>query len=266
MSGTAGVRAQLARELKALRARTGLSFAALGSQTLFSKSSWSRYLGGQSLPPWEAVQALCELAGEPEPRMRALWELAEREWSRRDAVQAPTPAPVAARAPGADSPPAVASLKKRTSARSWPLAALGVAVVSLALAGTVWMSSAKHAAAGPVVSCHDTGCDGLDPQPTDCGVDTDLFGPWPVADRTQLDLHYSPACHAAWGRVWGGAIGSTVTIEVAGRTRAATVQDLGQSMDFVYTMMVPVPKTGTPMRTCWTQPGSPPECHVAAAP
>ncbi|MEZ0109622.1 hypothetical protein ABH920_003636 [Catenulispora sp. EB89] len=78
----------LAEELKALRKRAGLSFAALGAQTLYSKSSWSRYLNGDALPPWKAVQALCELAGVAEPRLRAMWELAEQEWSRRDAVGA----------------------------------------------------------------------------------------------------------------------------------------------------------------------------------
>ncbi|WP_323747642.1 helix-turn-helix domain-containing protein, partial [Catenulispora rubra] len=78
----------LAEELRTLRKRAGLSFAALGAQTLYSKSSWSRYLNGEVLPPWQAVQALCGLAGEPEPRLRAMWKLAEQEWSRRDAVGA----------------------------------------------------------------------------------------------------------------------------------------------------------------------------------
>lgn len=75
--------ARLARELRGLRARTGLSMAALAARTPYSKSSWERYLNGKALPPRHAVRALCGVAGEPLARYLALWELAESAWSGR---------------------------------------------------------------------------------------------------------------------------------------------------------------------------------------
>ena len=69
-----------------LRAATGLSVAALAAKTPYSKSSWERYLNGRTLPPREAVEELCRLAGEPTGRCLALWELAEAETSGRAAA------------------------------------------------------------------------------------------------------------------------------------------------------------------------------------
>ncbi|MEY9854807.1 hypothetical protein ABH935_000404 [Catenulispora sp. GAS73] len=54
------------------------------------------------------------------------------------------------------------------------------------------------------------------------------------------------------GRVWHGAVGSRVSISVAGRdTRSAVVQDGSESTDFVYeskTGCREVPATGIPFR------------------
>ncbi|MFF5522836.1 helix-turn-helix domain-containing protein [Streptomyces coeruleorubidus] len=83
-------RARLASVLTELKTGTGLSLAALAAKTTFSKSSWERYLNGKTLPPRQAVQELCRLAGEPEGRCLALWELAESEWSGRAAPATPT--------------------------------------------------------------------------------------------------------------------------------------------------------------------------------
>ncbi|WP_432141476.1 helix-turn-helix domain-containing protein [Streptomyces sp. bgisy084] len=74
---------RLAAGLRELRARTGLSLAALAARTPYSKSSWERYLNGKKLPPRDAVEALCRLAGEPSGRLVALWELADAAWSGR---------------------------------------------------------------------------------------------------------------------------------------------------------------------------------------
>ncbi|MFH8894805.1 DUF2690 domain-containing protein [Streptomyces coeruleorubidus] len=82
--------ARLASVLTELKTGTGLSLAALAAKTTFSKSSWERYLNGRTLPPRQAVQELCRLAGEPEGRCLALWELAESEWSGRAAPAMPT--------------------------------------------------------------------------------------------------------------------------------------------------------------------------------
>ncbi|MER6311075.1 helix-turn-helix transcriptional regulator, partial [Streptomyces sp. NPDC001657] len=74
--------------MRELRGRTGLSLAALAARTPYSKSSWERYLNGKKLPPRDAVEALCRLAGEPAGRLLALWELADAAWSGRAAHDA----------------------------------------------------------------------------------------------------------------------------------------------------------------------------------
>jgi transcriptional regulator with XRE-family HTH domain len=88
MTGPGPLRAvaRLATELQTLRERTGLSLVALAAKTPYSKSTWARYLNGGTLPPWAAVQALAALADEPEARLRAMWDLAEEEWSGRGVV------------------------------------------------------------------------------------------------------------------------------------------------------------------------------------
>ncbi|MEU9412601.1 helix-turn-helix transcriptional regulator [Streptomyces sp. NPDC048281] len=70
----------LVEQLRVLKGRTGLSLAGLARRTAYSKSSWQRYLNGDRLPPRAAAQVLCRLAGGDQPRLLALWELAEQAW------------------------------------------------------------------------------------------------------------------------------------------------------------------------------------------
>ncbi|MEY9863002.1 tetratricopeptide (TPR) repeat protein/transcriptional regulator with XRE-family HTH domain [Catenulispora sp. GAS73] len=88
----------LAAEIRALRERAGLSLAALATETRYSKSSWARWLTGKAVPPWHAVHALCALAGGIDTDLRALWALAESEWSGRGVV-------ATAREPSTTAPP-----------------------------------------------------------------------------------------------------------------------------------------------------------------
>ncbi|MFE7276186.1 helix-turn-helix domain-containing protein [Streptomyces sp. NPDC057623] len=97
-------RARLAAALRELRARTGLSLVALAAKTAFSKSSWGRYLNAGTLPPRDAVRELCRLAGEPEGRCLALWEIAESEGSGRAATDGPR-SPSPASCPPSPPPP-----------------------------------------------------------------------------------------------------------------------------------------------------------------
>jgi len=76
----------LADELRVLRRSAGLSLAALAARTHYSKSSWGRWLTGEGLPPWRAVEALCALVGKPDADLRALWTLADDEWSKRGVI------------------------------------------------------------------------------------------------------------------------------------------------------------------------------------
>jgi len=72
--------------LRLLKDRTGLSLAALGARTAYSKSSWHRYLNAGQPPPRQAVVALCRVAGADPERIGVRWELAVQAWPRPVAV------------------------------------------------------------------------------------------------------------------------------------------------------------------------------------
>ncbi|UIX31339.1 helix-turn-helix domain-containing protein [Streptomyces sp. GQFP] len=78
-------------QVRGLKDRTGLSLAALGARTAYSKSSWQRYLNATQPPPRQAIAALCRVAGltpADAERFGVRWELAVQVWPR-------PPAPVA---------------------------------------------------------------------------------------------------------------------------------------------------------------------------
>ncbi|MGW3148202.1 tetratricopeptide repeat protein [Streptomyces sp. NPDC001177] len=65
---------ELAARLRLLQELSGLGVRALARDTGLSSSSLSRYLNGQTVPPWPTVVALCRLV-ERDPRpLRPLWE------------------------------------------------------------------------------------------------------------------------------------------------------------------------------------------------
>ena len=289
----------LAEELRKLRERTGLSLATLGTRTPYSRSSWSRYLKSEALPPWQAVQALCELAGEAEPRLRTMWELAEQEWSRRDAVSAdaadttkaakaakaasavdatdaaraesapPASAPAASVPSASPAPPAPAGRHKPfLSLPGWVSLVVGVILASAAFGIGSWYRSGERAStASSGVSCFGATCDGLDSEPTFCGGVQTPLGTWSVEGETELDLRYSAACRSAWGRVWHGEVGGRVSISVAGKDiRSAVVLDASESTDFVSTLMVPAVTRGEMLQVCWTPVQGAPSCRSVAAP
>jgi hypothetical protein len=78
-------------QLRQLKDGTGLSLAALGARTAYSKSSWQRYLNAVQPPPRQAVAALCGvagLAGAEAERHVVRWELAVEAWPRPTAEPA----------------------------------------------------------------------------------------------------------------------------------------------------------------------------------
>ncbi|MEW2116499.1 helix-turn-helix transcriptional regulator [Streptomyces sp. NPDC005474] len=78
-------------QVRLLKDRTGLSLAALGARTAYSKSSWQRYLNATQPPPRQAIAALCRVAGlapADAERFGVRWELAVQAWPRP-----PAPAP-----------------------------------------------------------------------------------------------------------------------------------------------------------------------------
>nr|WP_226961938.1 MULTISPECIES: tetratricopeptide repeat protein [Streptomyces] len=69
---------ELADRLGLLRELSGLGVRALARETGLSSSSLSRYLNGQTAPPWPAVVALCRRVGRDPRPLRPLWERVAR--------------------------------------------------------------------------------------------------------------------------------------------------------------------------------------------
>ncbi|MFE1879278.1 ATP-binding protein [Streptomyces diastatochromogenes] len=65
---------ELAARLRLLQELSGLGVRALARDTGLSSSSLSRYLNGQTPPPWPAVVALCRLVKRDPRPLRPLWE------------------------------------------------------------------------------------------------------------------------------------------------------------------------------------------------
>ncbi|WP_399887124.1 peptidoglycan-binding protein [Streptomyces sp. BBFR51] len=73
---------QLVVRLRRLKDHGGLSMRQLAAKTGYSAKSWERYLGGRSLPPRDAVEAMARIAGEEPTRLLALHEVAAERWAR----------------------------------------------------------------------------------------------------------------------------------------------------------------------------------------
>ena len=274
---------RLAAELRALRSRAGLSLSALGAESAYSKSSWERYLNGKALPPWQAVQALCRLAEEPEPKARALWELAESAWRGRGVVaassrpaEAPKPA-VTVAAAAADQPPAARPAAKR----NWSVAA--VALCAVLICATLTAGAARQWGAGgtvraarpPVptatgfhVGCGGGSCQGADPTAMLCGVEPDTLFQQQTPTGADLQIRYNPLCRAAWARAWATRVGDVLTIAAPDQpSRSVRVADAYAAQTFQYTPMVSAVAPGTPLRICLVPPGrGHGQCYTARSP
>ncbi|MDK1474908.1 DUF2690 domain-containing protein [Streptomyces sp. 549] len=238
--------ARLARELTALRERTGLSLAALAARTTASRSSWQRYLCGGKLPPRELVRELCLLAGERPGRLLLLWELADE--ARRSPAAQPPPQPSqpspplrttaappgTAPEPGPGAGPDAAPGAREDAARRVPgrgrrlRRRLLVAVLSI---GTlIGLVGAYHGvqdrsgpATGPVkAGCRGSTCTGENAQSQACAIASS--GPRTVAERRfagkkAVDIRYSEGCDAGWARIRFGSIGDRVEISAPGEER-----------------------------------------------
>ncbi|MFI5727737.1 helix-turn-helix domain-containing protein [Streptomyces cyaneofuscatus] len=107
---------RLVVRLRVLKDHSGLSTRQLAVKTGYSTKSWERYLGGRTLPPHDAVDAMARIAGEDPARLLALREIAAAVRQRRRTF---TPAPETI-APGTPSPErtclaaALRELKDRT--------------------------------------------------------------------------------------------------------------------------------------------------------
>ncbi|ALC27954.1 XRE family transcriptional regulator [Streptomyces sp. CFMR 7] len=73
---------EFASRLRRIVEHSGLGVNEVADRTGFSETAWERYLSGQLLPPRRAVVALADVTGTPQHHLTALWETAERAWSR----------------------------------------------------------------------------------------------------------------------------------------------------------------------------------------
>ncbi|MEY9895095.1 transcriptional regulator with XRE-family HTH domain [Catenulispora sp. MAP5-51] len=246
----------LAAELRRLRERAGLSFAALGEQTPYSRSAWQRYLTAKVLPPWPAVRDLCRLSGEPEPRLRALWELAESADRGRGAVMAEPPkaesesdsdsrpgpqfqpkaepksqAKLQPKAePEPDREPVAPPWRRRRVRVGLAVALIAAVAIAAAgvsvLRGTGTGSTPSRTVAGAFTvtctsgsctpTCHGAACVGRDPGLTLCGIQAQPLQQQETPTGIGLDIRYNPVCQTAWARFWNTHVGDSLTITASG--------------------------------------------------
>ncbi|MCA6092965.1 XRE family transcriptional regulator [Streptomyces sp. SCA3-4] len=287
---------RLAAGLRELKDRTGLSLAALGGRTPYSKSSWERYLNGKKLPPRQAVEALCALAHEPPGRLLALWELAEQAWSGRSASPGPgpgvaeeVPGPGAGDAAGPD-PSGSASgggggLRRLLGRRSGAAYVVsGVVAVAAAVATALLLTSGERAsgerapggqgpdrpaATSPYAqrwepACEGEQCDGEKAKDMGCDVPSPTVVAQRLgADGQRVELRYGESCGTVWVRAWHLRLGDRVELSVPGadvkRLEAASRQD---TMDYLVTGMS-VAKDPRTARVCLLPAGDGrPECFT----
>ncbi|MGW1751653.1 helix-turn-helix domain-containing protein [Streptomyces sp. NPDC002092] len=248
---------RLAAALRELRARTGLSLAALAAKTAFSKSSWERYLNGRTLPPRTAVQELCRLAGEPDGRCLALWEIAESQWSGRATQAARASSPVADPVPPPDPVEAAKGGGHRRAATVAVLASVcamavgGVAVALLLLprqGHEPRPTAATTSTPGP--HCRASSCEGKNPMAMFCAARPDTLATRHTATGAWLEVRSSKECGTSWARMWGTRIGDRLEVTAGGRVRGAEVENTVDADSFVYTPMT-VTRPGTVLRTCF---------------
>ncbi|WP_246266605.1 tetratricopeptide repeat protein [Nonomuraea typhae] len=142
----------LATRLRLIQELSGLGVRALARDTGLSSSSLSRYLSGQSVPPWPAVIALCRLVKRDPRPLRPIWERASNplpappKTSRQ--VIPPSPPASAPRPPRNDLPRDVPDFTGREAALATVLAAVETSrVVAVdGMAGVGKTCLAVHAA------------------------------------------------------------------------------------------------------------------------
>ncbi|MEU3862649.1 DUF2690 domain-containing protein [Streptomyces sp. NPDC028722] len=223
---------RLVHELRELKERSGLSLQALAQRTTFSKSSWERYLNGKTLPPRQAVLALGDITGAEPKRLTAMWEDAKTAWNdsgrataRVTGTNPDSPLP-AVRHDGSPVTHLVRALFARllspkgaavTATTLLACTIVGVLAVHDRTSGEPAPAEAGTIATAPIhrleTTCFGGSCTTKDPKQTGCAGDA-----WTAAltrfHGVYVELRYSDACKAAWGRIsWGrpGDIAEVVT-------------------------------------------------------
>jgi transcriptional regulator with XRE-family HTH domain len=161
--------------------------------------------------------------------------------------------------------------------RAWCLR-VAAGVVALLCVGLVlsaahgWGTPKRQAAASPTVfqvGCIGTGCTGLDPGPTDCGVQPEtLLNMQTTPLGAGLEIRYNPLCRAAWARVWNTHLGDRLSLSLPGQPTEQKTIKPGQQEAFIYTNMVALTDDRLPLTACISRgsQGASQQCYTASAP
>jgi transcriptional regulator with XRE-family HTH domain len=260
-SGTSGPAApevrHLLERLREAKHGTGLSFAALAARTSYSKSSWERYLNGKTLPPRDAVETLAKLSGTDPAMLLALWRLADRAWSGRDARDTAAEGETTERETGRESPmasparadvragtPPLAPRARNPNRRAVVVAGAGAALSVALGAGSwatwAWTHGGGREEAAPRLStgpCRGESCTGRnsEQQDTDCWTDADSRARREIAGRV-VELRVSLTCRASWGRITEPRRGDRVWVETTGEQRQSG--QVAVPNRAIYTLMI----------------------------
>jgi transcriptional regulator with XRE-family HTH domain len=126
---------QLVERLRGLKDHGELTTRHLAAKTGYSAKSWERYLGGTSLPPREAVEALARITGADPVPLIALHEIAADTWDSRRARNPAEPlTPIGPAAPPTAVLPAAVPPTPAPAPGRFPHIALAAGVVALSVA------------------------------------------------------------------------------------------------------------------------------------
>ncbi|MCX4980615.1 XRE family transcriptional regulator [Streptomyces sp. NBC_00572] len=240
----AGSVKDLASELLALKKASGSSFVQLSEKTHYAKSSWERWVNGKQFPPRDAVERLARLCDTDPAPLLALWA---EEDARRAAPESEAGAGAESEA-GAESGPETPR-KRRVQWASLVLALLlGVGAISYAaLSGSDEPPAAPRpkpvvTVAGPATGCTLTACEGRDPKKMNCGADAVTVRTGSIPKDLVIELRYSRACRAAWGRISFAQVGATVVVNNSDGAAQADVVHYDRD---VYTPLIAAPDNGS---------------------
>lgn len=253
-------RDRLLEEMRRIKADANLSYGRLAERTNYSRSSWERFLNGKQLPTEVAVEQLAAVAGEDPAALRELRERATDESGPAPAQDGPEP------------------VNRQRSPVRWRHRLLALGCLALgAAAGSVATlvfadgdGGSAPTAAAPAVGAVKVGCTGdlclaREPQAMDCHWDGETVRQtW--LRGLQIQLRYSAACHAVWGRIENGTVGDSVEIkDKQGRNEEARIR-VGTD---TYTRMLAVTSEAPPesVTVCGIIPGDhQEECSPVATP
>ncbi|MFE5594005.1 DUF2690 domain-containing protein [Streptomyces sp. NPDC056549] len=253
----AGSVKDLAGELLALKKASGSSFVQLSEKTHYAKSSWERWVNGKQFPPRDAVERLARLCGTDPAPLLALW--AEEDARRSAAPESEGGAEAGAEGEaedgvedGAEVAPEAGAAATRRRRVLWASVVLAVLLVAGAISYAALSGSGEPPAAprpkpvvtvaGPATGCTLTACEGRDPKKMNCGADAVTVRTGSIPKDLVIELRYSRACKAAWGRISFAQVGATVVVNNSDGAAQADVVHFDRD---VYTPLIAAPDDGS---------------------